>query len=136
MAIAHHHSGDLVDHDSVDAFDAMLRESDPLYDIDVAGAMRLSECLAQLREAREARGITQREVADLMGTKQSAVSDLERGASNPTLTTLRRYGAALGKYMNVEFSDSMPLWGPTLPGGTGPWPKFYAPASSPAGKCD
>lgn len=56
-----------------------------------------------LRKAREAQGLSQREVGQRMETTQSAVSDLEHGRSVPQLETLVRYAAAVGYRMNVTF---------------------------------
>lgn len=49
-----------------------------------------------LVSVRKGRGIRQRDVARAMGTKQSAVSDIERIGGNPTIRTLQRYARAVG----------------------------------------
>lgn len=43
-----------------------------------------------IREARLARGLTQRELAERLGTTQAAVAKLERPGTNPTVATLRK----------------------------------------------
>lgn len=58
-------------------------------DADLANLMR---CLYQLRTAKR---LTQAEVAARMGTTQSAVSDLERTAVDPRISTLQRYARAV-----------------------------------------
>jgi len=45
---------------------------------------------ARLREMRLARGLTQPQIAALVGTSASNISDLERGIKVPTLTTVAR----------------------------------------------
>ncbi|XAS78303.1 ROK family protein (plasmid) [Dermatophilaceae bacterium Sec6.4] len=56
-----------------------------------------------LIEMIEARGeTTQSAVAKLMGTTQSAVSDLEKGRTDPRVTTLRRYAQALGLQLQLH----------------------------------
>ena len=50
---------------------------------------------ARLREMRLKRGLTQPEIADLVGTSASNISDLERGIKVPTLTTVARLADAL-----------------------------------------
>lgn len=63
----------------------------------------LDEMLAARREA----GLTQAQVAERMGTKAPAVARLENalasGRHSPSLDTLRKYAAALGKRVEVHF---------------------------------
>jgi len=54
---------------------------------------------AQLRRRRR---VSQTEMARLMNTTQSAISDLERGAVEPRLSTLQRYGRLLGYRLRLE----------------------------------
>jgi transcriptional regulator with XRE-family HTH domain len=49
-----------------------------------------------LREARRRSGLSQEQVAELVGTSQSAVSELETGVIGPRLSTARRWADALG----------------------------------------
>ena len=49
-----------------------------------------------IREAREQRGLTQRELARRSGTDVSWLSRLESGSSNPAWGTVRRLAAAMG----------------------------------------
>ena len=55
-----------------------------------------------LRAARRAAGLTQKDVAEAMGTTQSAISDLERGDTDPQLSTLQRYARATGARLDVD----------------------------------
>jgi len=57
---------------------------------------RLLAYIDTLVTLREAARLTQSEVAERMGTTQSAVSDLERSGSNPRIDTLQRYARAVG----------------------------------------
>ncbi|HVE93693.1 MAG TPA: helix-turn-helix transcriptional regulator [Acidimicrobiales bacterium] len=50
-----------------------------------------------LREARIARGLTQRELAALAGLPQPAIARIESGASSPRVDTLDRLLAACGR---------------------------------------
>lgn len=54
--------------------------------------------LDEFLRARASAGITQAEVADRIGTTQSAIARMEsgRGKHSPSLTTLRKYAHALG----------------------------------------
>lgn len=51
---------------------------------------------ANVRRAREARGLTQRAVSEASGVAVPHVSRLEAGAHLPSLKTLLRVAAALG----------------------------------------
>lgn len=66
-------------------------------------AYRLAE---RVRLLREARGITQGEMAARMRTTQSAIARLESGGTYPTLSTLERVSDALGAELVVEFKES------------------------------
>src|ERR1700754_3525407 len=48
-----------------------------------------------IRDARKHRGLTQPQLADLLGTSQSAVNRIEKGHQNLSLEMLARIGAAL-----------------------------------------
>src|SRR6187399_1646494 len=48
-----------------------------------------------IRDARKHRGLTQHQLADLLGTSQSAVNRIEKGHQNMSLEMLARIGAAL-----------------------------------------
>lgn len=50
---------------------------------------------ALIRSAREARGLTQTQLAELLETSQSAVNRIEKGQQNLTLDMLARIGAAV-----------------------------------------
>lgn len=56
--------------------------------------------------ARKEAGLTQAQVAERMGTKAPAVARLENalvtGAPSPSLNTLRKYAAAMGKRLEVR----------------------------------
>ncbi len=58
----------------------------------------------KVRDAREAAGLSQRELAARMGTSQAAVARLETGGVGATLTTLQRMAAALDLKVTVELS--------------------------------
>jgi len=50
------------------------------------------------------KGLSQKELASLMGTKQSAISRLENGSSNPTVDFLNRIAHILGKELHISFN--------------------------------
>ncbi len=62
--------------------------------------------LDEILAARKAAGLSQAQVAELMGTKAPAIARLESalatGKHSPSLSTLRKYAAALGKRVEVH----------------------------------
>jgi predicted transcriptional regulator len=64
--------------------------------------------LDAILKARREAGLTQAEVAERMGTRAPAVARLENalvtGKPSPSLSTLRKYAAALGKRLEIRFA--------------------------------
>lgn len=59
-----------------------------------------------LKKAREAAGLSLAEVAERSGIDKAALSRLENGIhANPTVETLVRYSAAVGKQMSITLED-------------------------------
>lgn len=62
--------------------------------------------LRELIQARQRAGLTQAEIAEKMGTKAPAVTRLETSLSSnrhsPTLSTLKKYAAAVGCKLEVH----------------------------------
>ena len=54
-----------------------------------------------LRQAREAAGLTQEDIALQLGTQKATVSKIENHAEDVRLVLLRRYAEALGKNLYV-----------------------------------
>jgi DNA-binding XRE family transcriptional regulator len=68
---------------------------------------RLQELLAQLKAAREAKGLSLADLAKLTGMDRSALSKLETGQrANPTVETLVRYAEAVGKRLLLSLADA------------------------------
>jgi transcriptional regulator with XRE-family HTH domain len=63
----------------------------------------------EIRALRERRGLSQRELAELVGTTQSAIARLEGGRISPSLPTLDRIAAALDSELSVTFTDHQEL---------------------------
>jgi ribosome-binding protein aMBF1 (putative translation factor) len=55
----------------------------------------------QFRDARVARGMSQRELSEASGVRQADVSRIEPGAGNPTEGTLQRLAFALDKRLEL-----------------------------------
>lgn len=54
-------------------------------------------------DARKSSGITQKELSEKSGIAQGDISKLENGNANPSLKTLQRLAAAMGKTLKIEF---------------------------------
>lgn len=74
-------------------------------------AVQDEERVSQFRELvfrlRTEAGLTQAELARRMGTTQSAIARIEGGGSRPTLETLERLAAAVGKEFVIGVGDSL-----------------------------
>lgn len=57
----------------------------------------------EITRTREARKMTQAELAAALKTKQQTVSRIERGAQNVTIETLDKIARALGRNLQVRF---------------------------------
>jgi len=68
---------------------------------------------AELVRLRRAAGLTQAQVAQIMGVTQQAVQKFERYDSDPKLSTLRRYTNAIGALVEhrvtADVGQSVPL---------------------------
>lgn len=66
----------------------------------LAAAEQLAEAdetlMYELVQARKAAKLSQRDVADLLGVKQSTIAAFERHDNDPKLSTIRRYAVAVG----------------------------------------
>ena len=69
---------------------------------DLTANNRLRGVAEQVRDAREAAGLSQRALASRMGTSQAAIARLEAGGVGSTLTTLQRVATALQLEVSVN----------------------------------
>lgn len=58
--------------------------------------MTIIDTLSYLQAERIRQGVSQHELADRIGMKQSQLAKIERMESTPSLTTLNRYAHGLG----------------------------------------
>ena len=61
--------------------------------------------IGKLIEAREARGLSQKQLADMCGLKQSAIARLEKMGATPKINTLIRVLQPLGYKLDIVQSD-------------------------------
>lgn len=63
------------------------------------------EAIRALIAARIETGMTQKELSEKTGIRQSNLSRIENGTSSPTVATLARIAAGMGKRLKVEFQS-------------------------------
>ena len=63
------------------------------------------EIIKQVIKARSEQQITQKELADKIGIKQSNISRFESGNYNPSLDFLKKIADGLGKEIYIEFRE-------------------------------
>lgn len=56
-------------------------------------------------DARVKKGVTQKELAQKIGTKQSVISRLESGRANPSVAFLKKLAQALNSYLEIKFTN-------------------------------
>ena len=77
-------------------------EAEQMRDPEFVAALAELEPAYQVARLRILRGLTQGQLAELVGTKQPGIARLESGASTPTLSFLRKVAAALGARLEVR----------------------------------
>jgi len=76
-------------------------EAEKIKDPDFLAAAEELEPGYQIARLRVLRGLTQAQLAELVGTRQPSIARLENGTSTPSLSFLTRIAAALGA--KIEF---------------------------------
>ena len=61
------------------------------------------EAISSMIAARLESNMTQKELAEKTGIRQSNISRIENGTSSPTIDTLARIAAGMGKQLKIEF---------------------------------
>lgn len=67
------------------------------------------EIVKQIIRARSEQHISQKELAERTGLKQSNISRLESGNYNPSIEFLQKVAKGLGKELHIEFRESNSL---------------------------
>jgi predicted NBD/HSP70 family sugar kinase/transcriptional regulator with XRE-family HTH domain len=80
-------------------------KEDPAAQAVYQDTMQRAALLAAGPAIRKYKSLTQKDIASIMGTSQSAVSDLESGRAEPQLRTLQRYARALGRRFDFALVD-------------------------------
>jgi predicted transcriptional regulator len=58
--------------------------------------------IEEIITARQEKNLTQKDLAELVGTRQSNISRLESGNYNPTLEFLNKIARAIGKELEIR----------------------------------
>ncbi|MEZ5537376.1 MAG: helix-turn-helix transcriptional regulator [Thiolinea sp.] len=81
---------------------AERKKRDPEFAADFEQGYQAFKIGALLREAREAAGVTQEELAKRLQTQKSAISRIENHADDVKLSTLERFASSLGKNLEIR----------------------------------
>ncbi|MCI9672397.1 MAG: helix-turn-helix transcriptional regulator [Lawsonibacter sp.] len=79
------------------------RLEDPLFRAEWAALEPERQIVMAIIEGREEKAFTQKQLAETTGIDQADISRLENGTANPSLHTLMRLAAGLGKQLRIEF---------------------------------
>ena len=78
--------------------DELDLEVQPKHSVDSRAALAYS-----LTAARNAAGLTQKQLSEATGIYQADISKIERGLANPSLSTLQRLAEGLGMELKLQF---------------------------------
>ena len=68
---------------------------------EIAASRARVEIISSIIDARQAKGLSQKELAEITGIKQPAIARLENGHISPSVDTINRLLAPLGKRLAV-----------------------------------
>ena len=86
-------------------FDDFLKEQlqDPEFRREYEALQPEHAVIQAIIDARQQAGLTQKELSERTGIAQGDISKLENGNANPSLRTLQRLAAGMGKQLRLEF---------------------------------
>ena len=89
----------------MDDFERHLQEmlQDPEFAAEYERTRPEFEVMRAIIGARIESNMTQKELAEKTGIRQSNISRIENGTSSPTVDTLQRLAAGMGKKLCIEF---------------------------------
>ena len=88
-------------------FDAWLKKElkDPAFKAEIDRQQPEFAVINAIIEARRNNGITQKSLAQRIGTKQSVISRLESGRANPSVAFLKKLAQALNSHLEIRFTN-------------------------------
>lgn len=89
-------------------FNIFLKESlkNPIFKAEYDKLQPEFAVIRAIIRARADNGISQKELAEKIGTKQSVISRLESGRSNPSVAFLKKLAQALNSHLEIKFIPS------------------------------
>jgi len=86
---------------------------DPEFKIEYEASEAEYQVIRALVAARLEEGMTQKELSEKSGIRQSNISRIENGTSIPNVTTLQALAKGLGRTLNIDFlrESSLPKEG-------------------------
>ena len=84
------------------AYITKRRAKDPEFAEDYEDGYKSFKIGAVLKQAREASGLTQAEMAEKLHTQKSAISRIENHAEDIRLSTLEKFATVLGRSLEVS----------------------------------
>lgn len=95
-----------VAHREKPTLDDLLATGDYTEPLPLGDYIELVQAVALLRRAREQAGLSVADIADRTGLDGSVINEFESGMrGDPTVATLQRYAAAIGKHVTVKITD-------------------------------
>ena len=83
--------------------DLAQQMEDPAFAAEYEAQRPEYEAIRAVIAARLACNMTQKELAEKTGIRQSNISRIENGSASPTIDTLARIAAGLGKQLKIDF---------------------------------
>ena len=83
--------------------ETIYEDGDTVCEAQMAVSMAAASAVAS---ARAMRGMSQKELSAISGIDQSDISKIERGAANPSVSTLERIARALGGQLTIQITIS------------------------------
>ncbi len=90
--------------DDLKKYVAARKKKDPAFAKNYEEGYREFKIGFELRQAREAAGMTQEDLARKLKTKKTAISRIENHAEDIRLSTLEKVVHALGKHLTIKIA--------------------------------
>ena len=85
-------------------------ESEKIKNVEFMAAAEELEPGYQVAQLRMQRGLTQSQLAEMVGTRQPSIARLENGSNKPSLTFLNKIAAALNAKIEVKLVPEINLY--------------------------